>query len=376
MLPLIRRLGTRKTGSGWLLLIAMFAFANPVETSAQVKKGTPPAPTPPVKGKLAAVPKEAYGEQGGEKVQPGSGRTPNTVMRARAEDTFLKLSNPRISTKGKSTTLLVDYEATSRGKLDGGVLVLRTEDGNKTEVDVKSIAGRDSGTIELGGVRQFGNIKVGTNAKFPENLEMYLARGDDRYEPPSRYMVSNAVTMGQMKTTTRARDWSPEEYERYNKPPLAYKNPNGFPDVGTDVPAIKPLKSNTRFVDPDGRLLGVDYAVGPWKGQQTVWRLHAVYSANQPPNHKSRSVARAGYAVAGAEVNMGSSLVGLRLLFQKVKPDGTLDPKDAYAGEWIGTGPEGEPTKLVNDGRRVIGIHFGMAAVVSEFALVVADDKK
>src|SRR5262249_14712948 len=158
----------------------------------------------------------------------------------------------------------------------------------------------------------------------------------------------------------------------YKGAPLAYKNPNGFPDVGVDVPPQKSGPSHTRFVDPDGRLLGLDYTVGNWEGQQTVWRLHPGYSADQPKTHNGRSVARKGYAVAGAEVNMGKTVVGIRLLFQKVKPDGTFNPKDAYAGEWIGTAPKDEPTKLVDDGRRVTGIHFFLAAVIQEFSLVVA----
>jgi hypothetical protein len=366
----------RQTG-GLAFFCAMAAFAAP-KAAAQVKSApvTAPAAMPAVKGKLVPVPKEEYGEQNGEKVLPVNGRVPNTVMRARHEDTFLKLSNPRLSSDAKRTTLLVDYEVTSRGKLDGGYLVLRTDDGGKAEVELKSIVGRDTGTIELGGMKQFGNFKFGTNTKFPEDMELFVARGDDRYDPPSRYMVSNAIVMGKMKTSTKPRDWTPEEYAKYKGAPLAYKNPNGFPDVGVDVPPQKNGPSHSRFVDPDGRLLGLDYMVGKWEGQQTVWRLHPVYRADQPQTHNNRSVARKGYAVAGAEVNMGKSVVGIRLLFQNVKPDGTFDPKDAYVGDWIGTAPTGEPTKLVNDGRRVIGIHSFLAAVIQEFSLVVADEKK
>ena len=364
------RLRACQTGCGLAVLCAMVALAAP-ETQAQDKKG--PA-TPPAKGKLVPVPKDEYGDQNGEKVLPASNRGPNAVMRARKEDSFLKLSDPRIDAKGNA--LLVDYEVVSRGKLDGGLLVLRADDGSKAEVELKSIVGRDSGTIQLVGTKMFGNLKVRTKTNFPENVELFVGRGDDRYEPPSRYMVSNAVVMGKMKTSTKPRDWTPEEYAKYNGPPLAYKNPNGFPDIGVDVPPQKNGASHTRFVDPDGRLLGLDYKVGPWDGQQTVWRLHPVYSADQPKSHDSRSIARKGYAAAGADVNMGKTVVGIRLLFQKVKADGTFDPKDAYAGEWIGTAPTGEPTKLVNDGRRVIGIHSFLAAVIQEFSLVVADEKK
>ena len=90
---------------------------------------------------------------------------PNTVMRGRREDTFLKLSNPRIGPKGNA--LLVDYEVVSRGKLDGGVLVLRTDDGGRAEMALTSIVGRDSGTIQLVGAKQFGNFKFARRTTSP-----------------------------------------------------------------------------------------------------------------------------------------------------------------------------------------------------------------
>jgi hypothetical protein len=68
---------------------------------------------------------------------------------------------------------------------------------------------------------------------------------------------------------------------------------------------------------------------------------------------------------------------GIRLLFQRVKADGTLEPKDAYAGEWIGAPADsGAATKLVGDGRRVVGIHFHQGAIVDRFALVVDGEAK
>ncbi len=372
---------TRKVG-GWLLVAAVIvttAITVAAETRGQDGKAT----TSGGKPKADVKPEEMYGDQGGEKVLPASSKAPNTVMRARLEDTFLKLSNPRMGqagAKGKGAkALLVDYEVVSRGKFDGGYLVLRAEDGSKAEVELKSLVGRDSGTIQLVGVQQFGNFKFTKNVAVPENLEMYVVRGDDRYEPPSRYMVSNSVVMGKMKTTTRPRDWTAAEIARYNKPPLAYKNPNGYPDVGEDVPSLPDASGlqDFRYVDPDGRLLGLDYHVGDWDKRKTVWRLAPVYSASQPKQHAARSIAKKGYAVAGAEVNVDKYVCGIRLLFRRVKTDGTFDAKDAYAGEWIGAPPAGgAATKLVNDGRRVLGIHFHMGAIIDRFALVADTDAK
>jgi hypothetical protein len=356
-------------------LVALVAFTVPADTMGQSGK----APVPPEKATPGATPKDLYGDQGGEKVAADDGRGPNTVMRARRDDTFLKLSNPRIGPKGNA--FLVDYEVVSRGKLDGGTLVLRTDDGGRSEVALKSIEGRDSGTIQLVGIKYFGNIKIRTKTSFPENMEMFVIRGDDRYDPPMKCMVSNAVVFGKMKTTSRPRDWTSEEIARYTKPPLAYKNPNAHPTIGEDVPALPTAAGlqQLRYVDPDGHLLGLDFLIGDWDKRKRVWRLAPVYAADQPKQHAARSIARDGYAVAGAEVNMDKdkNVFGIRLLFSRVKADGTLDVKEAYAGEWIGPpSDEGKATRLVNDGRRVLGIHFQMGAIVDRFALVVEDKAK
>jgi hypothetical protein len=142
------------------------------------------------------------------------------------------------------------------------------------------------------------------------------------------------------------------------------------------VPPLSATGGDFRFVDPKGRLLGLDYAVGTWDKQKTVSQLTPVYSSDQPKMHTARSVARKDYAVAGAEVNADKYLNGIRLLFRRVKPDGTLDEKDAYAGEWIGEAPAGKATTLVNDGRRVLGIRIQRGAIVDRFALVVEAQEK
>lgn len=350
-------------------MIAQATFAVFAETRAQGGKA-------PVSGKAkpGTAPEDLYGDQGGEKVGPANARLPNTVMRARREDTFLKLSNPRIDAKGNA--LLVDYEVVSRGKLDGGSLVLRGDDGGRAEIALTSIVGRDSGTIQLVGAKQFGSFKFKTKVKFPEDVEMFVIRGDDRYDPPSKCMVSNAVVMGKMKTTTRPRDWTPEEITRYTKPPLAYKNPNAHPTIGADVPALPAAGGQFRFVDPDGWLLGLDYSMGDWDKRKVVGGLTPVFSADQPKQHTARSIAKKGYAVAGAEVNMDKYVCGIRLHFQRIKADGTFDTKDAYASEWLGVPPTGQTTKLVNDGRRVIGIHIQRGAIVDRFSLVTEEKEK
>jgi hypothetical protein len=368
--PTLRLAGLRAGGAAFLL-VAVIALATPIPAVTWAQGDKTPA-----KAKPGTKPEELYGDQGGEKVQPATSRVPNTVMRARLEDTFFKLGNPRLDPR--RTALLVDYEVVGRGKLDsGGVLVLRTEDSGRAEVELKSVEGRDSGTIQISGGKSLGGFKLKTKVTFPENVEIYVARVDDRYDPPLKCMVSNPVVMGKMKTTSRPRDWTPLEIARYTKPPLAYKNPNAHPTIGEDVPAMADGPSQYRYVDPDGHLLGLDYMVGDWDKRKAIWRMAPVYSGDQPKQHTARVIARKGYAVAGAEVNQAEKyLAGIRLLFGRVKPDGTVDPKDGYAGEWLGTPPEGKATPLVNDGRPVLGIRFGYAAVVSRFSLVAGEKAK
>lgn len=352
------------------LMIALAAFTVPAESRGQTGK----PPVPPTKEKPGTTPEDLYGDQGGEKVAAADARAPNTVMRARREDTFLKLSDPRVDPK--KNALLVDYEVVSKGKFEGGALVFRSDDGGKAEIALTSIVGRDSGTIQLVGAKQFGNFKFKTKVTFPENVEMYVMRGEDRYDPPAKFMVSNSVVMGKTKTITKPRDWTPEEIARYTKPPLAYKNPNAHPNVGEDVPALPAAGGQFRFVDPDGRLLGLDHAMLDWDKRKVVFQLTPVYSTDQPKQHTARSIAKKGYAVAGAEVNMDKYVCGIRLHFQRVKANGTFDTKDAYAGEWLGVPPMDKATMLVNDGRRVMGILIQRGAIVDRFALVVEGEAK
>jgi hypothetical protein len=333
------------------------------------------------------TPAELFGDQGGEQVAAADAGLPSTLMRARRDDTFFKLSNPREGqvkgpdAKGKGNNvvrdaMLIDYVVVHRGKFDGGTLIIHTEDGNRTEVALNLPANRDQGTIQLVGVSFLLGKRPQLNSKttFPENAEMYVTRGDDRYRPLPKFKVSNSVVLGVMKLTTLARDWTPEEIERYGKPPPAYLSPNAHPTLGEDVPSLNGWAWKARFVEPDGRLLGLEYHLGEWNKEKRIGGLVPIFSLDQPQSKPSREVARPGYAVAGAEVNANKEgyVYAIRLLFRRVKPDGSLDAADAYAGEWIGTPPAGEPKTFANDGRRVMGISYQSGAIVDRFALVVA----
>lgn len=343
----------------------------------------PPLVQPPKK----INPADLYGDQGGEKIAAADPGLPSSLMRARRDDTFYKLSNPRVGqAKGpvvgkkggnvERDALLIDYVVVRRGKFDGGLLVLHTDDGNRAEIGLDDLANRDQGTITLVGVTRgmFGKTTVNAKTEFPDNIEFYVTRGDNRYRPPSKFMVSNSVVMGVMKVTTVARDWTPDEIDRYGKPPPAYLAPNLHPTLGEDVPPLNGWPWKNRYVEPDGRLLGLDYGLGEWAKQKRIGGLTPIFSQDQERSGASRELARPGYAVAGAEVNFDkdNTVFGIRLLYRRVKTDNTLDAADAYAGEWIGTPPAGAPKVLANDGRRVMGMSCQNGAVLDRFSLVVA----
>ena len=259
----------------------------------------------------------------------------------------------------------------SRGKFDGGSLVLRSDDGGRAEIALTSIVGRDSGTIQLVGAKQFGSFKFKTKVKFPQDVEMYVIRGNDRYDPPLKIMVSSPVVMGKMKTTTR---------HATGRPRRSSGTPSRRPATRTRTPTpisartCRPLPQRAGTSDSSIQRAGYLAWTTPWATwdkQKTVSQLTPVYRADQPRSHTARSVAHKGYAVAGAKVNADKYVNGIRLLFRRVKPDGTLDEKGGYTGEWIGAAPAGKATTLVNDGRRVLGIRIQRGAIIDRFALVV-----
>jgi hypothetical protein len=82
-------------------------------------------------------------------------------------------------------------------------------------------------------------------------------------------------------------------------------------------------------------------------------------------------MAKEGYAVAGAEIHIGRFITGIKLIFNRLNEDGTLDPQDAYTGELLGY--EGQMTKLGDTGRPVIGIHIRQGAITNAMALVMRE---
>lgn len=350
--------------------------ANPPPNPGQNPPGNPGnVAAPQIAANDPVAPAGLYGDQGGDPIAPADPGLPNTVLRARAEDTFYKLSNPRI---GKSTgfpprpgpALLVDYEILRRGKHDGGALVIHGGDGRREPVSLFSLGRQDRGTIEITTFGPFGS--------FPQNAELYVTRGDHRWGRLSpTFKVSNSVVMGAMAVSTKARNWTKEEIDRFTKDPPNYLAANQHPNVGKDTAFVGESKKggSNRYVEPKGYLLGLDYFVVTWEKERCIGGSMApVFSRDQPPAPATkRVVAKDGYVVAGAEVYQQKHLNSIKLVFQKLKADGSLDANDSYTSDLIGEAAEGEPTKVATDGKPAIGFHSRWGAIVDGFALVLRE---
>ena len=323
-------------------------------------------------------PKEAdelYAEQPDEKFAPADPRLPNTLRRARAEDTIYKLSNPREGPVkfGKGETrkgLLIDYEVVRLGKFEDGEIVVHTSDGRRENVRFNR-GGRDHGTIEL---VVGGKTPKSSTASLPKNAEFYVARTDTRFGPKGpTFKVSNSVVLGKMPVLTKARHWTAQEIAVYKKGPPAYTQPNIHPDVGEDTAFLgaPPGGNMLRYVDPNAVLLGLEYRLGEWAGEKCLGGLTPIFERDQESvlGQSKREFAKKGYAVAGAEVYTGKNVDGVKLIYAKVKTDGSLDLKDSYQGALLGY--KGATSHvLAKDGRKVLGIVLRQGAVLDGFGLV------
>lgn len=358
----------------WVLLSKKMAAQPHMQAPLEVKRPGK-FPLDKIDAKLPQDPVQAadpgppgvYGDQGGDPIAPADPHLPNTVLRARAEDTFYKLSNPRIGRPkfGPGQALFVDFEVTRRGKFGGGSLIIHGGDGRRTQVALIFFGQRDRDTIEVKTFGPFGS--------FPQNAELYMVRVDGRYGPQApTFKVSNSVTMGVMPTSTKARNWTQDEIDRYTKEPPNYTAANVHPDVGRDTAWAGDTKGGAvlRYVEPKGHLLGLEYQVGEWDKEKCIGRLTPIFTRDQPTILAKRVVAKDGYAVAGAQVHSGKFVDAVKLLFQRVKADGTLDPADAYASDWIGYPGAGQPTTLAGNGHRVLGINAHQGAILNGLALV------
>jgi hypothetical protein len=121
-------------------------------------------------------------------------------------------------------------------------------------------------------------------------------------------------------------------------------------------------------------LLGVEFRLGEFGGEKCLGDIVPVFALADPSKipQGQRIVAKAGYAVSGAEVRSNRYVDSIKLHFRRLRPDGTLDPADSYTSDWFGEpGTQGRIITLGNEGPRVIGIYLRAGLVVDGFALVL-----
>ena len=310
-----------------------------------------------------------YGEVGGERVAPADPSLPGTMLRCRADDTFYKIQNARLGQDNFGRPIIqIDYEATKVGGQNGIAVVLHGDDGGVRPI------------LMLGPMQAHGTLPIqipftgpGQNP-FPKNLEIYFTRNDPRYGANSpTFKVSNSTVIGTFANLTRPRNWTKEEQARLSQPPPNYTNANVHPNVGRDSEIAGDATGGIaqRYVEPGGKLLGLEWRTGEWDGEKCFGGLVPIFALTQPPSIPARLVAREGYAVGAIRVQSARFVNALQLVFQRVRADGTLDAADSYDSEWVGFPSDATPQVISSDGKPVIGIKCQQGAILNGLALVI-----
>jgi hypothetical protein len=338
--------------------------------------GAPSANSPGIQSGPKTIPAndpaaDLYGDQGGEPVLSVDKAPSDAPLRARKGDTFFRLSNPRIETNRPGLpALAVDYERIRDGEFGGATLMIRSADGNVRSVLLLGPMGNKADTIEI--EQHFPSFN---GPAFPENLELFLVRSDQRYgiRDQPRFKVSNSAVRGSMPGLTLARNWTAEEAARLRQPPPNFNNANAYPNYGHDTPFAGDTTGGAlfRFVDPKQTLLGVEYRLGAWDNEPCIGQLVPVFTRDQATTYEPRIIAREGYAVGGMNVQTGRFVDAVQLVFMKLTGDDRLDPGDRFTSDWIGYPKDGQGTPLGGDGRRVIGLHCRQGAILNALALVM-----
>lgn len=126
-----------------------------------------------------------------------------------------------------------------------------------------------------------------------------------------------------------------------------------------------------RMVNPQGEtLLGFKYSMGSWAGEPAIRDLRPLYDRSPAPDRNTAIVAKEGYAVGVLKVDAPKYVSAVQIIFQRIKPDGQLDPTDAYTSEWIGTPSEKTVPAVDGAGKKAIGIHGRRGAIIDALGLV------
>jgi hypothetical protein len=322
-----------------------------------------------------------------EDILPADGHA-SAPLRPRKADTVYKLSNPRVERGGPTPfpRLVVDYERVRDGTA-GGVLQLVIRPAGKRDQTVRvGLPPRDrAGKLEFS--FRTGFPFAGDQAAL-QNCEYYLTVQDQSFGAGfwPTFKVSPSALVGEVKGgATLARAWTADEAEKLRKPAPKWPTPNMNAGVGRDTPVAGDDTGRLptfRYAEPGRPLLGLEWNVWSWQGVPCLAHVYPIYDRDAPlkghmPGVK-QEVAKPGYALGGLVVKATKFTHAFQAIYMRLKPDGTLDPKDSYTSEWLGNvdAAGAKEVKLGGDGRTVIGLTVKGGAVVNALSLVMSGAAK
>lgn len=177
--------------------------------------------------------------------------------------------------------------------------------------------------------------------------------------------------------------------------PNRFPNRPGGPPSQPDIPTAKPNPNTTTnenaaskrndsklIGNPEGgfpfrmvngeekTLLGFQYAIGSWAGEPAIRTLNPLYDQAAAPRPGTTIIAKEGYAVGGLKIDAPKYVSAVQIIFQRIKPDGQLDPADTYTSEWIGQPSQKEVPTIDGKGKKATGIHGRRGAIIDALGLV------
>ena len=151
------------------------------------------------------------------------------------------------------------------------------------------------------------------------------------------------------------------------------KRPSGTPGVDSEMAGGVGGEKFYWYVNSKSQpVVGVQYSMGTWAGKQALRKFEPIFD-RFGTSGASYVMARDGYVLGGVNINHTEFVHAARLLFMKIKPDGSLDPSDQYISDWLGK-PVGNSSKsILGNGKKVIGIKCCKGAVIDSTGLVFGE---
>ncbi|PHS13739.1 MAG: hypothetical protein COA78_06515 [Blastopirellula sp.] len=189
------------------------------------------------------------------------------------------------------------------------------------------------------------------------------------YQPPKN-TSSDTSQPASTITTNRTRPVS-----GLTKPDRSAPRPAGTPGVDSEMQGGSGGFGTDWIVDKNLRpVIGIRYSQGSWGATKTLAELEPIFDRSaKPKGGRTQTVlARDGYALGGINVNATKYVHAVRLLFLKIKPDGSLDPDNRDITDWLGIPESSDTQSILGNGKPVIGFKVRKGAILDSVGLVFA----